>query len=267
MINAQHRIGEFMAYGNNDGLPAALFYSVYQSSDGYLWIGSSSGLVRFDGKRYKIYFSDYKDPNSISDNIIVDLVEDDAHNLWIAGFNQGVSKYNLLTGRIKRYSHLSGDLGPAYGVNKFLKDEEGQIWAATAGGGLAHYVSALDSFEFFIPDPLRPSDGSDRQANHIKDISTDPNAKNILWLACFDGLYSFDKKKNTFNHYVLPDKGNPNLPMYFLAVEADADKIWLGTWFNGLASFDKQKKIFENYTYKGADPPNSDHYQVLDLQQ
>ena len=36
VVIAQHRIGEFMAYGNNDGLPAALFYSVYQSSDGYL---------------------------------------------------------------------------------------------------------------------------------------------------------------------------------------------------------------------------------------
>lgn len=266
MTEAQHRIGEFMAYGNNDGLPPALFYSVYQSSDGYLWIGSSSGLVRFDGKRYKIYFSDYKDPNSISDNIIVDLIEDDAHNLWIAGFYQGISRYNLLTGEIKRYSQLSGDSTSAYGVNKFLKDDEGQIWAATSGGGLAHYIAELDSFEFFIPDPQRPFDGSDRQSNHIRDISSDPNEKEILWLACFDGLYSFDKRQKIFNLYMLPDKGDPSVPMYFLAVVADDnDMIWLGTWFNGIVSFDKKKKIFENYTYFGADPPNSDHYQVLDI--
>lgn len=257
-----------MAYGNNDGLPAALFYSVYQSSDGYLWIGSSSGLIRFDGKRYKIYFSDYKDPNSISDNIIVDMIEDDDHNLWIAGFYQGVSKYNLKTGQIKQYSQLSGELTAAYGVNKFFKDDEGQIWAATAGAGLAHYLPELDSFEFYIPDPLRASDGSDRQANHIKDISPDPNEKDVLWLSCFDGLYSFDKKKKFFNHYVLPDKGNPNLPMYFLSVHADSsNNIWLGTWFNGLVSFDKKKKNFKHYTYSGADPPHSDHYQVLDILQ
>ena len=62
---AQHRIGDFLAYGHNDGLPAALFYKVLQSSDGYLWIGSSSGLIRFDGKRYKIFFSDYADTSSI----------------------------------------------------------------------------------------------------------------------------------------------------------------------------------------------------------
>ena len=100
---SQHRIGDFMAYGNNNGLPAALFYSVFQSSDGYLWIGSSSGLVRFDGKRYKIFFSNYADTNSISDNIIDDLVEDDHQNLWIGGFYQGVSKYNLKTGDVQRY--------------------------------------------------------------------------------------------------------------------------------------------------------------------
>jgi ligand-binding sensor domain-containing protein len=80
-----------LAYGHDNGLPVSLYYSVLQSSDGYLWMGSSSGLVRFDGKNYKIFFSDYTDTNSLSDNIISDMIEDDDQNLWIAGVIQGLS--------------------------------------------------------------------------------------------------------------------------------------------------------------------------------
>ena len=149
----QHRIGDFLAYGNNDGLPAALFYKVVQSSDGYLWIGSSSGLVRFDGKRYEIFFSDYTDTASISDNIIIDLAEDDHQNLWIAGFYQGLSKYNLKTGEIKRYSRLSKDSTPGYGINSLLKDDEGEIWIATALQAMETRVRIQVCFSHAMRDP------------------------------------------------------------------------------------------------------------------
>ena len=84
-------------------------------------------VKQHSGKRYKIFFSDYADTSSISDNIIIDLVEDDEQNLWIAGFYQGLSKYNLKTGKIKRYSRLSDDITPGYGVNSILKDHDNQI--------------------------------------------------------------------------------------------------------------------------------------------
>ncbi|HUR31935.1 MAG TPA: two-component regulator propeller domain-containing protein, partial [Saprospiraceae bacterium] len=265
--HTQHRIGDFLAYGNNDGLPAALFYKVLQSSDGYLWIGSSSGLIRFDGKRYKIFFSDYADTTSISDNIIIDLVEDDDNNLWIPGFYQGLSKYNLRTGEIKRYSRLSNDSTPGYGINSLLKDNDGQIWIATAGRGLAHYLSSNDSFEFFIPDPLKPHDGSDRLSNHVSDIAPDQSDENILWLSCFDGLYSFNKKQKIFERFIFYHPEIKNTPMDFLCVETDqSSKIWLGTWYHGLMSFDKISHHFAVFPFAGADPTNSQHYQVLDIQ-
>jgi ligand-binding sensor domain-containing protein/two-component sensor histidine kinase len=262
----QQRIGDFMAYGNNDGLPAALFYSVYQSSDGYLWMGSSSGLVRFDGKRYKIFFSDYANPNSISDNIIVDLAEDKEHNLWMAGLFQGLTKLNLRTGLIQRYSRLSEDKTPGYGINKILVDNEGQIWVATSGRGLAHYVSAQDSFEFYIPDPLQPNDGSVREANHISDLAIDISDQNIFWLSCFDGLYSFHRKQKKFEHFVTPNPEAKDSPLPFLSVASDSGHLlWLGTWYNGLMSFNSSTNQFIAYPYSLADPSNSSHYQALDV--
>jgi ligand-binding sensor domain-containing protein/two-component sensor histidine kinase len=262
---AQHRTGDFMVYGSDNGLPASLYYGVFQSSDGYLWIGSSSGLVRFDGKRYKTFFSSYADSNSLSDNIIVDFAEDDQHNLWIAGFMQGITKYNLHTGRFKQYSRLSDDKTAGYGINKLIKDKEGQLWLATAGRGLARYIPVTDSFEFFVPDPSRPADGSVRDANHVSGIAEDKTDPELLWLSCFDGVYSFHKKTKAFQKFVYKGPSDDQYPYAFLCVETDNDnKVWLGTWFTGLMSFDKQTKQFISYPYKGfgSDPM---HYLVLDI--
>jgi ligand-binding sensor domain-containing protein/two-component sensor histidine kinase len=260
----QQRVGDFMAYGNDNGLPAALYYQVFQSSDGYLWIGSSTGLVRFDGKRYKTFFSDYADSNSLIDNIIVDFAEDNHQNLFIAGFMQGLTVYNLRTGRFTRYPRLPGAKKDGYGINRLLKDREGQIWVASSRG-LAKLDSATGRFEFFVPDASRPSDGSLREANHVTGIVEDPADPQVLWLSCFDGLYSFDKKTKAFRKFIYKDAGNDGYPYAFLCIEAERDNtIWLGTWFRGLVSFDKSTKQFTSHSFK-PDRNIGLHYLVLDI--
>jgi ligand-binding sensor domain-containing protein/two-component sensor histidine kinase len=263
---SQHRIGDFMVYGNNNGLPASLYYSVCQSSDGYLWIGSSSGLVRFDGKRYKIFFSDYADTTTIADNVITDLVEDDNGNLWMAGFYQGISRYNLRTGKVKRYPNPSQESGGAYGVYRIMKDQQGQIWSGTKDHGLGHYIEKEDRFEYFFKENAAHGDMSKRGPIVVSDIAIDQQEPHILWLSGYDGLYAFDTHQRIFQRfsYYAPEMKDHIIP--FLAVETDlSSTIWLGTWHNGLISFDKTTKTFDAYPYFLADVPNSTKYQVIDV--
>ncbi len=51
---------------------------------GYLWIGSDLGLVRFDGSDYDVYRRDGDTPGTISSNIVLDILCDAGGRIWVA---------------------------------------------------------------------------------------------------------------------------------------------------------------------------------------
>src|ERR1700733_13536462 len=57
-----------------DGLPQNSVTSIKQTSDGYLWLGTQDGLVRFDGIRFQLF--DQNNTPAIKNSRIVQLFED-----------------------------------------------------------------------------------------------------------------------------------------------------------------------------------------------
>ncbi len=75
---------------------------IFQDSKGYIWIGTSDGLNRYNGYEYKI--DNYEEgKNSISHNGITDITEDDDGYIWVATV-QGMNKINPDTDEIKNYT-------------------------------------------------------------------------------------------------------------------------------------------------------------------
>jgi len=70
------------SWGTEDGLPQSSVISVIQTRDGYLWLGTLKGLVRFDGNQFTI-FNEFNTPGLKSDRIVY-LFEDSHTNLWWA---------------------------------------------------------------------------------------------------------------------------------------------------------------------------------------
>ena len=58
-----------------------------QDDDGFVWLGTSDGLNRFDGLNTEIFRFTLRDTNCICDNEVLDLVNDKKGNLWIATAN------------------------------------------------------------------------------------------------------------------------------------------------------------------------------------
>ena len=115
------------AWTAKDGAPSDV-YAITQTKDGYLWIGSTQGLYRFDG----ITFEQYKPQAgpaflSLSVRALFALPNDDL----LIGFRDGGLSW-LHEGRNTNFT--SADGVPPGMVDGMAEDREGRIWVATRGG-------------------------------------------------------------------------------------------------------------------------------------
>jgi ligand-binding sensor domain-containing protein len=111
-----------------DGLPENRVRAIAQTPDGYLWLGTSSGLARFDGVRFIVY-ARFNTPSMTDDNVRALAVAGDG-SLWVATDGGGLLHYQ--NGRFQSF-------GPKEGLtNEFVlavvADRSGDIWAGTNRG-------------------------------------------------------------------------------------------------------------------------------------
>jgi ligand-binding sensor domain-containing protein/signal transduction histidine kinase len=118
---------------SKEGLPGNVVISVIQTRDGYLWLGTLNGLVRFDGNHFTV-FNEYNTPGLNSDRIVY-LFEDSHTNLWIGTDTAGlvlVKDGNVKSFDIGRAGH-EGRIVYAY------EDLTGCVWFYTADGRTSRF--------------------------------------------------------------------------------------------------------------------------------
>jgi ligand-binding sensor domain-containing protein/signal transduction histidine kinase len=119
------------AWGTADGLPQNTVTSMVQTRDGYLWLGTFGGLVRFDGQAFTVF--DPANSPGLASSRIVSLHEDPYRVLWI-GTESGLTRYEQ--GRFTSYGTREGLLEGV--VWATLRDTRGRLWVGTSAG-LARY--------------------------------------------------------------------------------------------------------------------------------
>lgn len=92
----------FKKITSSDGLSNSAISVIHKDSSGIMWFGTWDGLNAYDGKNIYVYKSDKKKLNTITSNVIVDIVEPEKGILWISTTN-GVNKLNTATRDVQRY--------------------------------------------------------------------------------------------------------------------------------------------------------------------
>ena len=77
-----------------DGLPSNVITSVIQDRQGFIWISTYNGLVRYDGLNFKHLLNEFDNNNSKSSKIINTIYEDSTGNIWAGTDNNGLYKIN-----------------------------------------------------------------------------------------------------------------------------------------------------------------------------
>src|SRR6185369_3522589 len=86
-----------------NGLPQNTVRAIAQTRDGYIWLATDDGLVRFDGMRFVIF--DRQNTQAMKSSVILTLFEDDSGALWI-GTDGGLLEYQ--NGKFAAYATKDG---------------------------------------------------------------------------------------------------------------------------------------------------------------
>lgn len=128
LVEAQLPAYNFRHLTTSDGLSDGAVHAIVQDKFGFIWIGTSYGLNRFDGVNIKTFFANRKDSNALLDNYIQTLFCDKKGELWIGGLTT-LLKYDYSTGKF-RYFKAAKELT----IKDIEQDPKGNIWVATGDG-------------------------------------------------------------------------------------------------------------------------------------
>ncbi len=108
------------AWKVRDGFTKGAIIAIAQTPDGYLWLGTELGLLRFDGVRTV----PWQPPSNqrLPSNTITHLLAARDGTLWI-GMDRGLASWK--NGQLTRYEALAGN-----SIGTLIEDREGSIWAA-----------------------------------------------------------------------------------------------------------------------------------------
>jgi ligand-binding sensor domain-containing protein/signal transduction histidine kinase len=243
----------FTVFKNNPADSNSLSYNFIRclanSKNGGLWVATmAGGLCLYDhNKEHFIRFRhDAKNINTISDDNVNAVWEDENENVWI-GTSAGLDMFNQRQNKFVHFKKQAGNnrsLGDNY-VRSIFEDARHNLWIATQYGGINLLNKKDNSFIRFEHDVNNPTSIC---YNNIITIFEDSQQR--LWIGSDGhGMDYFDRKNGIFHHY-RKDENNTNS----LAADAvyafneDAEKnLWIGTENGGLSVFNFKNNQFTTY--------------------
>lgn len=225
----------FKKYQVEDGLSHNTVWCAIQDSYGFIWLGTSDGLNRYDGRGNKVYRNVLNDKFSLENNFVEALIELEG-NIWV-GTNSGLYIYDRATDRFSYF-----DKTTQYGVyisseiKKIIKTQNGLLWIATLGQG------------FFIYDPKTDVlTQNSVQTSFVWDICQSSDRKKIYISSLQEGLLCFDENGKFLQSYEISLKSNAPDSYRVNCIQDIEGEIWIGAGSNLLSRLDQQTGIVENY--------------------
>ena len=207
------------AWQTEQGLPQNTVQAVVQTRDGYLWLGTEEGLVRFDGVRFSVL--DRRTAPELGHDDVVSLLEDGAGRLWVG---TGGGLVRLEGGSFTRCAAANGQ--PGGRVVSLLEDRGHRLWVGTQGGGLARVEG--DRLVSVLAFPAADGGPEVRPGRHVQALVED--GQGALWVGSETGLVRVkDGKARLFT------KRDGLADDRVQAVREDGGgRLWVGTAGGGL---------------------------------
>ncbi len=253
----------FSKYGAEEGLGSSKVYCSLQDQRDNIWLGTESGVSRFDG----INFENYSFEDGISVGGVKCMSLDDEGRVWFGHLNGGISLFDgdlfhrmevdnfKLTGDITSIrqagsyiwvttsgngvfrfgnpgmednllvgNQYAGAEGLSDQVHNSFVDSQGNLYCL-ADLGIRKYVELSDRFETYLPAGL---------TKYFAVISMFEDSNNNFWFGTYNGgLYKLSPQGELYNVF---DKRDGLAKNWVTCITEDyRGDIWVGTWGGGVS--------------------------------
>ncbi len=231
---------------HRDGIPSTFIYSIAQTRDGYLWLATTDGLVRFDGVRFVHWRP--KTGHTALLGVVRSLCATRDGSLWI-GTGTG------LVGHIRGDDLTTFSIGAQ--AEAMLEDRDGTLWVATENRVLRFRAATQEEIgaAITLPGPLFSGPLQDKNGSiwFSKDKSVarldpgDPqgrlvkiavgkfwlskDASETIWITSPDGFSQHVNEEQTFSRIGMATK---TLNVHTVLRDSEGN-TWIGTLGQGLA--------------------------------
>lgn len=219
--------------------------SLHKDLDNNIWVGTMSGGLNFfdhQTKSFKLYAKE--DDSGISDNIIRDIYQYDANEIYFAT-EKGLNVFDTKKQTFKSYQSRNDDLYSISddAVYTVFRDREGGFWIGTFFGGLNYYNEKFSNLEYYYPSGAENSLVGNAVSSFLK------TGDHHLWVGTEDaGLNLFNTQDKTFKRY--PFAPNQEKLSYHNIHSLYQDKfknIWIGMYTGGLNILNPQTGKIKRY--------------------
>lgn len=227
----------FTTINNTNGLPGNTITAITKDDLGFIWIGTSDGLCRYEGQNIvKVYRANQPEiEGGLENSNIRSLFLDSKENLWIGTRLGGLTKFHQPSATWKTYRNdpnnpqtISNDE-----ILVINEDEKGRIWVGTEDG-LNVFDPETEIFTSFKSDKNNPDA---IRGKAVLSICID-NQQNI-WAGTWDGGINLltmpkgdDFSKVRFRHfYPSEDDGSKNVWKIY---QDRQNHYWIATRGSGL---------------------------------
>lgn len=224
-----------------------------QDRDGLFWIGSNTGIYKWDGRRVQFMNPSNSGFPSLS---VYSILVDRRGDLWVATLGNGIVFYDKGKDSYQRFRYdrndpntVSSDSvgGEAFCTDVLAEDPEGGIWVVAAGAGVCRISPDRKGVRRYASDAAVP--GS-LPTNHA--ISVEASASGDVWVGTDAGLSVLRKGSRLFKTYRHdPADGRSLSDDTVTSILEDSSKrIWIATR-NGLNRYEPATDDFDAF---GAGP-------------
>lgn len=203
---------------NND------IFSIYTDQTGQTWIGTSTGVLRYNKNT-----DDFSKCNEIGTFYISDIFEDANGYLWFATYNIGAIRLNPRTKEIKKFSYDPNDSTTiCYDkITTIFQDYKNQLWFGSEDGGFCLYHDKTETFKRVTTTEGLPS-------NVVHKILEDND--HTLWISTNNGLAHYHPETEEIQNYNTTNGLLSKQFNYNSGIKTSDGTLYFGS-INGMTAF------------------------------